>query len=448
MLRTVVAWFVKGPVFLPALIVLSLALSACPVLAQPKGFPPTNVVTAKVLEREVIAGQTFVGTAMPKRISEVGSAVDGRVVDFKVNLGDRVEKGDELALLLTKELDIQLAGAQAELRNRQAALDEAKRGREEEIEQAKARLAGKQAAREYAISRLERYKKATNKQVYTQEQVEEIYSNAVQADKSHVEAKIELDLLQKGAREEVLQQWRAKLAVQEQEVERIKDQLDKHTIRAPFDGYIVAEHTEAGQWVTKGDLVATVAELDEIDFEIQVLENYIPHVKVGDEVRLEISSLPNENLIGHVAEIVPQADLRTRNFPVRVRLKNKIADGQPLIKAGMFARATVAVGRTASAKLVPKDAIVLGGPTPVVFVAESGTGNAQGPKTAKVRSVPVQLGVAWEGYLQVTGELKPGESVVVQGNERLMPGQQVVIVREEDGPAMKTAASQSGVLEK
>ena len=115
----------------------------------------------------------------------------------------------------------------------------------------------------------------------------------------------------------------------------------------------------------------------QIDVEIQVLENYIPHVRVGDEVRLEISSLPNENLVGRVAEIVPQADLRTRNFPVRVRMENKIVEGQPLIKAGMFARATLAVGRTAKAMLVPKDAVVLGGPTPMVFVAE--------PQTAPLR---------------------------------------------------------------
>jgi RND family efflux transporter MFP subunit len=377
---------------------------------------------------------------MPKRISQVGSAVDGRVVEFKVNLGDRVQKGDELAQLLTRQLEIELAGAQAELNNRKAALAEAKRGRAEEIDQAQARLAGKLAARDFAVSRLDRYKKATNKQVYTQEQVEEIYSAAVQADKSYVEAKIALELLEKGAREEVLQQWQAKAAVQEQEIERIKDQLDKHTIRAPFDGYIVAEHTENGQWLQRGDLVATVAELDQIDIEIQVLENYIPHVRVGDEVRLEISSLPNENFVGHIAEIVLQADLRTRNFPVRVRVDNKITGGLPLIKAGMFARATLAVGRTANAMLVPKDSVVLGGPTPVVFVAEPSAAAPQGAKKAKVRPVPVQLGTAWEGYLQVTGELQAGQSVVVQGNERLMPGQEVTVVREQDGPAVKTAA--------
>lgn len=404
------------------------------------GAPPANVVTAKAIERQITSGHTFVGSVMPKRKSDVGSAVDGRVVDFKITLGDRVKKGDELAQLLTKQLEIELAGAKAERDNRKAALDEAKRGRAEEIEQSKAKLAGKKAARDFAISRLERYKKATNKQVYTQEQVEEFYATAVQADKAHVEEQIALKLLEAGAREEVMRQWEAKLAVQEQAIAGIEDQLEKHTIRAPFDGYIVAEHTENGQWLARGDLVATVAELDEVDVEIQVLETYIPHVRVGDEVRVEITSLPAENLIGRVVEIVPQADLRTRNFPVRVRLNNKLVDGVPQIKAGMFARATLSVGQIANALLVPKDAIVLGGPTPMVFVADS----AKQGGVSKARPVSVQLGAAWEGYLQVKGELKPGESVVVQGNERLRPGQDVIVVREQAGPELKTAATGKG----
>jgi multidrug efflux pump subunit AcrA (membrane-fusion protein) len=72
----------------------------------------------------------------------------------------------------------------------------------------------------------------------------------------------------------------------------------------------------------------------------------------------------------------------------------------------------------------------------MVFVADS----AKQGGVSKARPVSVQLGAAWEGYLQVKGDLKPGESVVVQGNERLRPGQDVVVVREQAGPELKTAA--------
>jgi HlyD family secretion protein len=423
-----------------------LALAARESVAQKKGgLPPTNVVTAQVIQREVVEGQAFVGTVQPTRISEVGSAVDGRVIEFPASRGDRVAKGQPLAQLLTRQLEIELAGAQAELANRNASYDELKRGRAEEIEQAKARLAARDAEKKYAVNRLERWKKMQDKRAYTEDQIEEIWSAAVTATNSYNEAKIALELLEKGARAEVLAQWQAKIEVQKQEIERIRDQLDKHSIRAPFDGYVVSEHTEVGQWVTKGELIATIAELDTVDVEIQVLETFIPNVRQGDEVRVEISSLPKENFIGRVAEIVPQADMRTRNFPVRVRLENKIVENQPLIKAGMFARANIAVGRVANAMLVPKDAVVLGGPSPLVFVSElAPAAQNAGPtpgKPATVRPVPVELGPAWEGQIQVKGNIKHGEWVVVQGNERLMPGQSVFVVREiEPALPVKTAA--------
>jgi RND family efflux transporter MFP subunit len=434
--------------------VLLLTIGACgwialvtrDAAAQKKGgLPPTNVVTAQVIQREVVEGQAFVGTVQPTRISEVGSAVDGRVIEYPINRGVRVAKGQPLAQLLTKQLEIELAGAEAELANRNASYDELKRGRAEEIDQAKARMAARDAEKKYAVNRLERWKKMKDKGAYTEDQIEEIWSAAVTASNNFNEAKIALELLEKGARAEVLAQWQAKIEVQKQEIERIKDQLDKHTIRAPFDGYVVAEHTEAGQWVAKGGVVATIAELDTVDVEIHVLETYVPNVRQGDEVRVEISSLPKENFIGRVAEIVPQADLRTRNFPVRVRLENKIVENQPLILAGMFARANLAVGRVANATLVPKDAVVLGGQSPVVFVSEITPGAKNGGPTpgkpATVRPVPVELGAAWEGQIQVTGAIKPGEWVVVQGNERLMPGQSVFVVREiEPTVPVKTAA--------
>jgi hypothetical protein len=138
---------------------------------------------------------------------------------------------------------------------------------------------------------------------------------------------------------------------------------------------------------------------------------------------------------GTVALIVPQADLKSRSFPVKVRLQNHFTDGIPYIKPGMLARVTLPTGAPTKAMLVPKDAIVLGGPTPVVFaVAESK--DAKGPST--VRKVPVQLGVVEGGLIEVKGELSAGDQVVSQGNERLMNGQPVSVL--PDGNARQAAA--------
>ncbi len=426
---------------LALLLLLGITSSA---LAQPKGPPPAAaVIVAKVVEREVNDSQTFVGSVVPVKISKIGSAVDGRVVDFPVNLGDRVTKDQTLAQLLTGLLEIDLKGAEAELRNRQSAHDELRRSRPEEIEQSRARLAGKISSREYAVARLERFKKMNDKRALTEDQIEEITSMAVQAHQAYLDAKISLELAEKGARDEVVAQFEAKIAVQEQEIARIKDQIIKHTIKAPFDGYIVAEHTEKGEWVVKGGLVATVAALDDVDVEIPVLETYVAHLKVGDEARIEINALPKEVFIGRVAEIVPSADARSKNFPVRVRLQNKLVDGLPQIKAGMFARVALAVGKPIVAPVVMKDAVVLGGPTPMVWVMDS---DAADPKKGAVRAVSIEMGIASGDFIQVKGEIKEGQFVVVQGNERLRPGQSVQMIREVT-PAATTAAVKNEVGE-
>jgi multidrug efflux pump subunit AcrA (membrane-fusion protein) len=88
----------------------------------------------------------------------------------------------------------------------------------------------------------------------------------------------------------------------------------------------------------------------------------------------------------------------------------------------MFARVWLPVDRKSDVLVVPKDALVLGGPSPVVFVIDPETKESK----AKARPVPVQLGIATESWIEVKGELKPGQQVVVEGNERLRPGGEVI----------------------
>jgi RND family efflux transporter MFP subunit len=128
-----------------------------------------------------------------------------------------------------------------------------------------------------------------------------------------------------------------------------------------------------------------------------------------------------------VSRIVPQADVRSRSFPVKIELSNPRGDDGHELKAGMLAQVTLAVGRPQPALLVPKDALVLGGTMTLVYVVESDP-----KKRTTVRAVPVQLGVADRGDIQVTGDLKAGQKVVVRGNERLRPGTHVVVVENSE----------------
>ncbi len=131
-----------------------------------------------------------------------------------------------------------------------------------------------------------------------------------------------------------------------------------------------------------------------------------------------------EELSGTIAGIVDSADQRARTFPVRVRVDNPQRAGGFLLRDGMQAQAVIS-GRRRSVLMIPKDALILGGRLPVVMVADM-TSESEG---VAVR-VEVETGIARGELIEVTGQLSAGQSVIVDGNERLQPGQLVRVVED------------------
>jgi len=78
--------------------------------------------------------------------------------------------------------------------------------------------------------------------------------------------------------------------------------------------------------------------------------------------------------------------------------------------------------------------LILGGSSPTVCVVDRAP-KSKDPKEGVVRMVPVELGAAVDNLIEVRGPVKAGQLVVVEGNERLQPGQSVMVVRmvEPDG---------------
>jgi multidrug efflux pump subunit AcrA (membrane-fusion protein) len=507
---------------------------ARPGLGQAPGPAPVRV--APVEERLIAPEQQFVGTVMPLKKATVGSAVDGRVIEFPINQGDYVNDGDVLAQLLTETIGKELATAVAEQNLRQAERDEMEAGlREEEKEQARARMDAAEARMKYAQIRLGRLETlARQGRAVSSEELDEAISAYDAARGAYVEAKAGHELAQAGHRDEQKRQAAARLEMQQAVVEKLEDQLQKHTVRTRFSGYISAEFTEIGAWVNRGDPVAEVVNLDTVEIEVHVVENHVPYIKPGQRVHVTLPSLPgppaggaftlafdgqttepipyaapaaavqaalealpnvapgdvtvtgsgggpwtvtfagaysnrdvprmaaqdsrrttSERLVvwvaadpedaapagrvqqivapphfpGVVTAVVPQADPRSRTFPVRVRVHNqneKLPNGResPVIKAGMLAQVWLATGPQQTGPVVPKDALVFQGAQKSLWAID--------PQTAKpvdVAGVPHLLGetvsvVVQPGVEDRTSQLipagvQPGQLVVVEGNERV-----------------------------
>lgn len=388
----------------------------------------SRITVAPVISREVTVRQSFVGTIVPLRTSVVGSAVDGRVLEFLVNEGDEVKAQQPLAKIRTKMLEIRLAVAQAELQLRREELAELENGSlPEEITQAESRLRGAKAAFDYRLSNSERALSLFKQnRTVTDEQLREAQSATEQAEQMYLEAKAAHALVVQGPRKEKIAQARAQVLMQSEQVNLIQEQIRRYTVVAPFDGYITAEHTEVGEWIAEGDPVVEVVQLDEVDVRAGILSEHAVHLQVGAEVPVEIASLPGQVLTGHVALIIPSADKLSRAIPVKVRVKNQVINGGPVLKAGMMAHVQLPTTKTHAVTMVPKDSLVLAkGEHPVVYIVEKDVKN---PGQSIVKPVTVFTGVSDGEWIEVKGLLRANQRVVVKGNERLSPGDRVQVL--------------------
>ncbi len=379
------------------------------------------MIVTVVVEREVSVGHRVVGTVMPIRTSTVGTAVDGRVVEFLVNTGDEVTERQPLAKLRTGTLEIQLAAAKAELRLREEELRQLRNGtRPEDVEEANARMLAAEAIHRNSLTRLTRLEELFQRQAVNQTELDNTRETSEAASQNLLALKAALSRLQAGPREEEIAQAQARVDLQIANVELIEDRIRKFTIYAPFAGYVTAEFTEVGEWISSADPVAEVIGLDRVEVLCNVPAEQAVRLKRNRDVRIEFPELPGDFFTGQIEQVVPLADNRTRTFPVNIRLDNTKRDGCPLLLAGMLARAVLPTGNRALMPLVPKDALVLNGSRRYVFVVDEET-----PGQTTVQLVPVTLGIADAGLIQVEGALKAGQLVVVRGNERLKDGQLV-----------------------
>lgn len=470
-----------------SLVVLALVSLPLPALAQGRPQAPqvTRVEVESVARRSLPGSFTFVGTIHPARRAVLGSAVDGRLVEI-VEDGAFVRKGAPVARLRTGTINIEIQGAQAELKLRQNELRELEAGsREEEKQMARARLESSKAVYDYAKSRYERNRQLWERgQATSKEEVEQALSAFLAAEKAQAAAQAEYDLTLNGPREEKIAQAQDRVRMQEETYNHLRDRRNKYWVRSYFNGYVVRQYAEVGAWIKQGDPLVEVIELDHVEVLVNVPETHIDKVRLGMDAQVRVDAISaKESFTGKVISINPQADLRSRTFEVKVLLKNeevetaaagnegpaagatgseasiapaaaekpasgevepselvdtpedlRVGEGERKIhrlKSGMMTHVTMRLGERKDSLLVPKDALVLGGstvdgtPSYSVFLAEPTPDNSG--HMAKL--VPVAVGMFDGNWVEVVplvpGDLDAGKHVITLGNERLRPGQPV-----------------------
>jgi membrane fusion protein (multidrug efflux system) len=327
--------------------------------AQPA---PARVAWAEAQERSVRQTVELPGTVEARTSSLVASEVDGLVSALRAHEGQAVREGQVLVRLRTADLELRLQAAEAGLREAEARLEQAdadlerNRGLFEE---------GILSASQFGASRSER--------------------DALQGRADQLSA----------------------------EIARLRLDLERSSVRAPFAGVVVSEQCEIGEWVGRGDPVMELASLHDLEVRVEVPERYFSGIERGVEAQVHFEALEGHEVTGTVVAIIPRANPQARTFPVKVRIANP--DGQ--IGVGMLARVAIPSGDSYRALVVPKDAVIIRGRERLVYrVNDDNT----------VEALPVETGTGVGAWVEVRKGLSPGVRVVTRGNERLRPGQPVV----------------------
>ncbi len=211
--------------------------------------------------------------------------------------------------------------------------------------------------------------------------------------------------------------WKQRVAQLDSEILQVRDQLRKARVVAPFHGWVTKEFTEVGQWIEAGGAIVEIVDLSRVQIQVPLPERYVGDIQIGTPVMATFDSLRGMEAQGRVFSVVAQADRNSRTFPIKIELPNPDLK----IKSGLVSRVTLQVGTPHEGMVVPKDALVLRGGREFVFVLDE----------TVVSQVPITSVEHVNNEVEISGDLKPGMIVVVEGNERLFPGQPVRVLEEE-----------------
>jgi RND family efflux transporter MFP subunit len=190
----------------------------------------------------------------------------------------------------------------------------------------------------------------------------------------------------------------------------------KSVVVAPFDGIVLEKTVGVGDWLAPGSVFCELGALDDLCVKVPVSEELVKFSRKGETLDVYLVAL-ERSVQGIVTGVLPVADLRTKNVTVKIKISR--IDGAV---ENMSAVVRIPIDEPEKFPLVPRASIVNLQGKQTIFTIKDG------------KSAPVPVRVAgYKGvYAAVEGPgLGEGMTVIVDGAERLRPGQPVEIIRRE-----------------
>ncbi|MDH4567815.1 efflux RND transporter periplasmic adaptor subunit [Pseudomonas sp. BN414] len=338
---------------------LSFLITACG-----SGEPVQQVVRpAMVVQPEPAADavDTFPGEVRSRYEPDLAFRIGGKIAKRLVEVGQRVKKDQALAELDPEDVRLQL-------------------------EASRAQVAAADANLKLVRAERDRYRTLLDRQMISRSQYDNV-ENQYRAGEARVK------------------QIKAEHNV-------ASNQAAYTVLRASQDGVIASRRAEVGQVVAAGQTVFTLAADGEREVLISLPEHAIDRFKVGQDVAVELWSLPGQRFPARIRELAPAADSQSRTFAARVAF----IDGKAPAELGQSAR--VFIRSNGSVPLsVPLSALTAEAGQPYVWVVD--------PKDSTLKRRLVRVGPYGEDRVPVLEGLQPDDWVVAAGVQVLREGQQV-----------------------
>jgi HlyD family secretion protein len=433
------------------LVLVLVALVVLRTLRQRRAAAAQTYETVAVSRDTLLATVSSTGTVMPKEKLTLVFPSGGMLAAMRVELGQKVEAGQELARLDTRQLDLSvvqaeatlkinnarlaqaktgasaadLAAAQAALDNAQGLYDAAKRKlglKDEQLSVAEAdlkrtELALQDAQRAYDLvawrpeigmlpqsgalqkATLDYQRALANYKL----QVAAIDDTSFRSAASQLaQVKAQLDKLQRSPTPE-------EVAIAEAQVEQSQAALDAAKLRvadaillAPFSGTVVSVGPQAGELVSAATPIVVLADLEHYYIDASIDETDIGSLQVGQDVSITLDAFPDITLAGKVTQIDPLGSVAQGVVTYGVKIEVTLDEG--VLRPSMTATVDIVVAKKDNALVVPNRAVRRG---------TAGRYQVEVVQAGKAETRPVTIGLSNETFTEIVEGVSEGEEVVV-----------------------------------
>ncbi|WP_037322174.1 efflux RND transporter periplasmic adaptor subunit [Salegentibacter sp. Hel_I_6] len=204
-------------------------------------------------------------------------------------------------------------------------------------------------------------------------------------------------------------------------VNRLKSQLDKTIVRAPFSGIVDEILTEQGEVVSPGQSqLFRLVSLKNMYVEAAVPESYLNNVRKGTEVIVEIGSV-NREIEGEIRRVGNTINANNRSFNIEVAIPNE----NGMVKPNQIATIKLNDYTAESAVIIPENALLKNAQgESVVFVLQEKEGD---DNIGTAQRQIVETGYSYNDLIEITKGLESGQTLIVEGAKNLRDGQEVKI---------------------